>query len=139
MDLETDKFSTNFHLKWVQTLNDIIFGSLKEGQQIVKYVLMKYKVNHIPNIAIIASKSKLIQTTREYEHKNKGLTFSSKEFFPETYRIDLTNENVSLEEDSFIKRKDDSIWIVKPVFANCGIGIKICTKTKKIKQEILRQ
>jgi hypothetical protein len=32
MDLETDKFSTNFHLKWVQTLNDIMFGQLKEGQ-----------------------------------------------------------------------------------------------------------
>jgi glutathionylspermidine synthase len=95
-------------------------------------------VNHIPNITIIASKSKLIQTTREYENKNKGLAFSSKDFFPETYRIDLTQEVVSTEEDNFIKRNNDGIWIVKPTFANCGIGIKICTNTKRIKTEILR-
>ena len=44
------------------------------------------QVNHIPNISIIASKDKLLQTTKEHEYKNKNLNFSSKDFFPETYR-----------------------------------------------------
>lgn len=54
-------------------------------------------------------------------------------------RIDLTEEKINLEEDGFLKRQGEAdAWILKPVFANCGIGIKICTNTKKLKQEIVR-
>jgi hypothetical protein len=85
---------------------------------------------------IITSKYGIISTMREYEVKNKNLPFSSKQFFPETYRIDLTSEHLSIEEDTFMKTDNSSIWILKPTFANCGKGIKICSNPKKLKNEI---
>ena len=52
-------------------------------------------------------------------------------------RIDITEEKLSFEEDQFLKRNvEGEVWILKPVFANCGIGIKISTNTKKLKTEI---
>jgi len=53
-------------------------------------------------------------------------------------RIDLTEEKLTSEEDNFLKRPDTDAWILKPVFANCGIGIKICTNAKKLKSEMMR-
>jgi len=61
-----------------------------------------------------------------------------KNFFPETYRIDLTSEHLSSEEDNFLKTNNNEIWIMKPTFANCGKGIKICNNPKKLKNEIQR-
>lgn len=95
-------------------------------------------INHLPNHMIITSKYGIISTMREYEVKNKNLPFCSKHFFPETYRIDLTSEHMSIEEDSFIKTDNSGIWILKPTFANCGKGIKICSNPKKLKNEISR-
>lgn len=84
---------------------------------------------------IITSKHGIISTMRDYEKKNKNLPFSSRNFFLETYRLDLTNETINSEEDAFIRADNSCIWILKPTYFNCGRGIKICSNPKKLKME----
>lgn len=86
---------------------------------------------------VLTSKYAIISTMKDYEAKNKP-AFSSKNFFPESYRIDLTNDYTSLEEDTFMKTDNNSIWIIKPTFCNCGRGIKMCQNPKKLKLEFSR-
>ena len=64
------------------------------------------------------------------------LNFTSAQFFPESYRIDLTAEFQSNEEEGFLKSDNSNIWIIKPTFFNCGRGIKLCSDAKKLKKEI---
>ncbi|CAD8175107.1 unnamed protein product [Paramecium pentaurelia] len=126
LDAESGKSSNDFYLKWVQTNSEIQFQQFKEGQQII---------NHLPNHMILTSKQLIIQTMKEYERQNKQLQFNSTHFFPETYRIDLTQEFLSNEEDQFLKTDNSAVWIIKPTYFNCGRGIKLCSNAKKLKQE----
>ena len=87
---------------------------------------------------IISSKYGIISTLKEFEKKNKNLTFSSKLFLPETYRLDLTKETINGEEDSFLKTDNNLLWILKPTYSNCGKGIKLCSNPKKLKIEFQR-
>ncbi|CAK81018.1 unnamed protein product (macronuclear) [Paramecium tetraurelia] len=127
LDAESGKSSNDFYLKWVQTNSEIQFQQFKEGQQII---------NHLPNHMILTSKQLIIQTMKEYERQNKQLQFNSSHFFPETYRIDLTQEFMSNEEDQFLKTDNSAVWIIKPTYFNCGRGIKLCSNAKKLKQEL---
>ncbi|CAD8180002.1 unnamed protein product [Paramecium octaurelia] len=129
LDAESGKTSNDFYLKWVQTNSEIQFQQFKEGQQII---------NHLPNHMILTSKQLIVQTMKEYERQNKQLQFNSSHFFPETYRIDLTQEFLSVEEDQFLKTDNSAVWIIKPTYFNCGRGIKLCSNAKKLKQEYLK-
>ncbi|CAD8171547.1 unnamed protein product [Paramecium pentaurelia] len=129
LDQDISKTNNDFYLKWVQTNSEIQFQLFKEGQQII---------NHLPNHMILTSKQLIIQTMKEYERSKQQLQFNSSHFFPETYRIDLTSEQLSLEEDQFLKTDNSAIWIIKPTYFNCGRGIKLCSNAKKLKQEFLK-
>ena len=89
------------------------------------------KVNHIQNISILANKSRLVTTIKDFELKNKQYDINSNEFLPETFRLDCTSQNYSHEESLFLNKKSiTGIWINKPTNFNCGRGISIISDVK---------
>ncbi|EAS06053.1 tubulin-tyrosine ligase family protein (macronuclear) [Tetrahymena thermophila SB210] len=127
------KFWTKFNFKWVQTINEIDWQFFHDGQQIV---------NHIQNISIIATKSGLVQTIKDFESKDKFLASSygihSSQFMPETFRLDVTRDDYSIEEQNFLNQKNTGLWINKPTNFNCGKGIQMVSDIKKFKDEFTR-
>ncbi|EGR33875.1 tubulin-tyrosine ligase family protein, putative [Ichthyophthirius multifiliis] len=125
------KAYTKYYFKWVQTLTEIDWPFFQEGQQIV---------NHIQNITIIANKSRLIQTIKEFEQKNKCVyEINSNHFLPETYRLDTQKEMISNDEHIFLnKRNISGIWINKPTNYNCGKGIQIVSDIKKFRDNFAK-
>jgi hypothetical protein len=88
---------------------------------------------------IFASKVGLMKTVRDWELKNKIKGgFSSADFFPETYKLDTTKEELSLDESNFMRLKNEGIWIHKPTNANCGRGIRMVDDLKKLKEDFMK-
>ena len=55
-----------------------------------------------------------------------------KDFFPETYRLDVVADLVN-----FLNTKKDGLWIVKKNNSNQGKGIRLVSDINAYKEEIL--
>lgn len=110
-------------------------------------------MNHVQNISVIATKCGLVQTMKEFETKEKYFASSfglhSSIFMPETYRLDLTRDEMSSEELAFLHSRNagntqnpsnqtGGLWINKPMNANCGRGIQMIADVRKFKDEFVR-
>ncbi|KAL4441343.1 hypothetical protein ABPG74_013638 [Tetrahymena malaccensis] len=120
-------FSNKYFFKWVQTTSEIDFFSFKEATQIV---------NHIPNINIFTSKVGLVNLLKSYEEHKKAseLEISSKDFFPESYQLDMMSDEIA-----FLTQETDpnSIWILKPHNNNMGRGIVMIGDIVTFKREFV--
>lgn len=52
--------------------------------------------------------------------------------------MDITKEELTLEEQQFVNGPNDGVWIFKPTQLNCGKGIKLVDDIKKFKEDFLR-
>lgn len=57
---------------------------------------------------------------------------------PETFRLDITRDDSSQEEQAFLNTKNTGLWINKPTNFNCGRGIQMISDIKKFKDEFIR-
>jgi len=99
------QFSDTYRFKWTQTPHEINYMKIVEG---------KHLVNHFSNTKIFTSK---ISTLDTLESLNRALANgdiasphykSTKEFTPETYRLDVVADLVS-----FLKSPSEGLWLVK--------------------------
>ena len=107
----------SFRLKWVQTLDEVNFLKIKEGQHLV---------NHIPNIQTFTNKVSILETL-------EAITDSQK-FYPETYKLDSVPDLAKFINQS----SDEGKWIFKSAYSNCGRGIELISDIKAFKEKILR-
>ncbi|XP_071498782.1 uncharacterized protein [Diadema antillarum] len=125
----TDKTSDNFKLKWVELKSGINYNTFKPGEQLV---------NRIPNSGILATKTGLFNTLREYERicdRTKGsrgctLGLRMEEFFPESFILDLKPDR----EAFFETFKEGEIWICKPNGMNQGKGIYLVRDITQLRE-----
>lgn len=99
----------------------------KEGEHIV---------NHISNARIFTTKITTLETLEILKIAlEKGEIPSSlrlKDFFPETYRLDVAADLVN-----FLNSKTKGLWLQKKACSNQGKGIKLIPDVTAYKEELL--
>ncbi|XP_010082254.1 PREDICTED: inactive polyglycylase TTLL10, partial [Pterocles gutturalis] len=112
-----DNMREDYALKWCEIKCRETYYHFKEGEQLLY---------QIPNNGVLTSKTGLLCCLREQERVMKKTSRSSnskllkmKEFFPESFRLDLKNERNAF----FELCKEEQIWICKPSCSNQGRGI----------------
>ncbi|XP_010575840.1 PREDICTED: inactive polyglycylase TTLL10 [Haliaeetus leucocephalus] len=112
-----DNGREDYALKWCEIKCRETYYHFKEGEQLLY---------QIPNNGVLTSKIGLLCCLREQQRMIKRISRSSnskllkmEEFFPESFRLDLTDERNAF----FELYKEEQIWICKPSCSNQGRGI----------------
>ncbi len=99
----------------------------KEGEHIV---------NHISNARIFTTKISTLETLEilkiALEKQELPSTLRLKDFFPETYRLDMPADLVN-----FLNSKSEGFWLSKKAQSNQGKGIKLVADVKAYKEDLL--
>ncbi|XP_071623300.1 inactive polyglycylase TTLL10 isoform X2 [Heliangelus exortis] len=110
-----DNRREDYALKWCEIKCPENYYHFKEGEQLLY---------QIPNNGVLTTKIGLLCCLREQERVMKKMSRSNKllkmkEFFPESFRLDIREERKAFFELS----KEGQIWICKPSGSNQGQGI----------------
>ena len=121
------QFSDKYRYKWTQTSSEINYMKFKEGEHIV---------NHISNSRIFTTKISTLETLEilkiALEKQELPSSLRLKDFFPETYRLDMPADLVN-----FLNSKSDGLWLSKKAQSNQGKGIKLVADVKAYKDDLL--
>lgn len=121
------QFSDKFRFKWTQTSSEINYMKFREGEHIV---------NHISNSRIFTTKITTLEILEQVkialENGELPSTLRLKDFFPETYRLDVAADLVK-----FLNSKTGGHWLQKKACSNQGKGIKLIADVAAFKDELL--
>ena len=121
------QFSDKFRFKWTQTSSEINYMKFKEGEHIV---------NHISNSRIFTTKITTLEVLEilkiALEKGEIPSTMRLKDFFPETYRLDVAADLVN-----FLNSKTKGLWLQKKACSNQGKGIKLIGNVDTYKEDLL--
>jgi hypothetical protein len=121
------QFSDKYRYKWTQTSSEINYMKFKEGEHIV---------NHISNARIFTTKISTLETLEilkiALEKQELPSCLRLKDFFPETYRLDMPADLVN-----FLNSKSEGFWLSKKAQSNQGKGIKLVADVKAYKEDLL--
>ncbi|XP_072040892.1 LOW QUALITY PROTEIN: uncharacterized protein [Amphiura filiformis] len=123
----SDRHSDSFKLKWVELKTHINYNHFRPGEQLV---------NRIPNTHLLATKTGLYTTLKDYERlsgrtKNKSKTLKMSDFFAESYVLDMKADR----EAFFQTFKEGEIWICKPNGMNQGKGIYLVRDLTELRRK----
>eukprot|EP00043_Microstomoeca_roanoka_P011370 m.107198 g.107198 ORF g.107198 m.107198 type:complete len:416 (-) comp15175_c0_seq1:56-1303(-) len=123
-----DADSSDFTLKWVESRKQINFKAFRPGKQLLA---------RNPNISVLASKAKLIETLRAYQRlaqRTGAQAMPLDTFFPQSYKLDEPKERREFIQAA--KANPKGIWICKPTGMNQGKGIFIVQDTEAFLKQL---
>ncbi|TNV82392.1 hypothetical protein FGO68_gene174 [Halteria grandinella] len=121
------QFSDKYRFKWTQTSSEVNYMKFREGEHIV---------NHISNARIFTTKITTLEILEQLkialENGEVPSALRLKDFFPETYRLDVAADLVN-----FLNSKTGGCWLQKKACSNQGKGIRLVGDVKAYKEEIM--